>query len=62
MLGWHHQLKGHEFEQTPGAGDGQGGVACYSPWSCKETRLSDVTELKHPLFSFFYKDVTDSTA
>ena len=41
MVGWHHQLKGHEFEQTPGTGDGQGGLACYSPWSSQE---SDMTE------------------
>ena len=45
MVGQYHQFSGHEFEQTPGAGDGQGGMACYSPWSCKETQLSDVTEL-----------------
>ena len=38
---WHHQLNGHEFEQAPGAGDGQGSLACCSPWSCKE---SDTTE------------------
>ena len=41
MVGWHHQLNGHEFEQAPGASDGQGGLACHSPWGCKE---SDVTE------------------
>ena len=40
MLGWHHQLNGHEFE-APGVGDGQGGLACCSPWGCKE---SDMTE------------------
>ena len=34
MVGWHHRLDGHEFEQTPGDGDGQGGLACSSP--CKE--------------------------
>ena len=28
MVGWHHQLNGHEFEQTPGVGDGQGGLVC----------------------------------
>ena len=28
MVGWHHQLDGHEFEQAPGVGDGQGGLAC----------------------------------
>ena len=32
MVGWHHRLNGHEFEQAPGVGDGQGGLACYSPW------------------------------
>ena len=33
MVGWHHQLDGHEFEQTPEAGDGQGSLACCSPKS-----------------------------
>ena len=28
MVGWHHRLNGHEFEETPGVGDGQGGLAC----------------------------------
>ena len=32
MLGWHHWLNGHEFEQAPGLGDGQGSVMFYSPW------------------------------
>ena len=41
MAGWHHQLNGHGFEQAPGFGDGQGSVACYSSWGCKE---SDTTE------------------
>ena len=41
MVGWHHQLNGHEFEQALGVGDGHGGLACCSPWSCKE---SDTTE------------------
>ena len=35
MVGWHHRLDGHELEQVPGAGDGQGGLACCSPWGCK---------------------------
>ena len=34
MVGWHHQLDGHEFEQAPGVGDGKGGLACCSPWGC----------------------------
>ena len=32
MVGWHHLLDGHEFEQAPGVGDGQGSLACHSPW------------------------------
>ena len=41
MVGWHHWLNGHEFEKILGVGDGQGGLACYSPQGCKE---SDMTE------------------
>ena len=41
MVGWHHQLSEHEFASTPGVGDGQGGLACCSPWGCKEL---DTTE------------------
>ena len=41
MVGWHHQLNGHEFEQTPGDGEGQGGLACCSLWGRKE---SDTTQ------------------
>ena len=43
MFGWHHRLDGHESEQAPGVGDGQGSLACCSPWVCKELdiRLSD---------------------
>ena len=36
MAGWHHPLNGHEFEWTPGLGDGQGGLACCDPWGRKE--------------------------
>ena len=36
MVGWHHWLDGHEFEQAPGVGDGQGSFACCSPWGHKE--------------------------
>ena len=46
MVGWHHRLDGHEFEQALGVGDGQGSLACCSPWSCKTwTWLSNWTEL-----------------
>ena len=41
MVGWHHRLNGHEFEQAPGDGEGQGSLAWCSPWGCKEL---DTTE------------------
>ena len=41
MVGWHHRLNGHEFEQALGAGDGRGSLVCCSPWGRKE---SDTTE------------------
>ena len=40
MVGWHHRLDGHEFEQTPGVGDGQGSLACCSPWGHRESAMS----------------------
>ena len=42
MVGWHHRVNGHEFEQAPGNGEGQEGLACYSPGGRK---VSDMTEL-----------------
>ena len=41
MVGWHHRLDGHEFEQAPGVGEGQGSLVYYSSWGCEE---SDMTE------------------
>ena len=41
MVGWHHQLNGHQFEQAPGDDEGQGSLVCCSPRGCKE---SDLTE------------------
>ena len=41
MVGWHHQFNGHESEQTSENEEGQGNMACCSPWCCKE---SDTTE------------------
>ena len=37
MVGWHHRLNGHEFEQTQGDGEGQGSLACCTPWGAKES-------------------------
>ena len=49
MFGWHHQCNGHEFEQNPGNGEGQGGLVCCGPWGCEE---SDTTwQLKNSLYN-----------
>ena len=51
MVGWHHWLDGHGFEQTLGVGDGLENLACCSPWGCKEL---DMTEgLNWPDFIFY---------
>ena len=45
MVGWHHRLGGHEFEQVPGDGDQQGSLGCCSPWGRRsQTRLSNWTD------------------
>ena len=40
MVGWHHQLNGHEFEQAPGEGEGQGSLVCCSLWGCEELNVT----------------------
>ena len=41
MVGWHHQFNGHEFEYSLGDGEGQGSLACCSPWGCKELNTTE---------------------
>ena len=41
MVGWHHQLNGHEFEQAPGDGKELGCLVCYCPWGCKELDMTE---------------------
>ena len=41
MVGWHHCFNGHEFEQVQGDGEGQGGLACCSPWCHKELDMTE---------------------
>ena len=41
MVGWHHQLDGHELKQAPGVGDGQGGLVCCRPWVRKELDMTE---------------------
>ena len=40
MVGWHHQLNGHESEQTPGDSERQGSLMCYNPWGLKELNMT----------------------
>ena len=48
MVGWHHWLDGHEFEQAPGVGDGKGSLVCCSSWGLKESYTTeDSTELNN---------------
>ena len=57
MVGWHQQLKGPEFEETPGNGEGQGSLACCSPWGRKEpdsTEQLNWTELNIPLYICYH--------
>ena len=57
MVGWYHQLSGHEFEWTLGVGDGQGGQACCSPWGCKEldtTERLNWSELNRHIHNSWY--------
>ena len=54
MVGWHHQLNGHEFEQALGVGDGQRSLACCSPWGHKELDTNERlnwTELTHYIYN-----------
>ena len=64
MVGWYHQLNGHEFEQALGDGDGQGGLVCCSPWGHKvlDTNERPNTKNMHsnedpaqPIINYFLK-------
>ena len=49
LVGWHHQLNGHEFEQALGVGDGQGSLACSNPWGCQESDRTERLNLEYVL-------------
>ena len=49
MVGWHHRLNGHEFEQAPGDGEGQGSLACCSLWGHKD--LDTTERLNNSIFN-----------
>ena len=52
MVGWHHQLDGHEFEQVPGVGDRQGRLACCSPWGRKESHATEPLNWTELIWNF----------
>ena len=63
MVGWHHLLNGHDFEQTLGGGEGQGGLAWYSPWDHKESdttgQVNNSNNQDYIVLSFSCQVVTD---
>ena len=52
MVGWHHRLKGHGFQQALEVGDGQGSLACYSPRSHKESYLTEELDTQHTVCTY----------
>ena len=50
MVGWHHRLNGHEFEQALGDSEGQGSLACYSPGGCVESDMTEQLNNSNKLF------------
>ena len=68
MVGWHHWLNGHVFEQTPGDNEGQGSLAWYSPWSHKDlymlsdwTRRSPDSGKKSDIFTSIVENSKENT-
>ena len=54
MVGWHHQLNGREFEQASEVGDGQGSLACCSPWGHKKSNMTEQLNWTEFYILFFY--------
>jgi len=51
MVGWNHRLNGHEFEQAPGDGEGQGSLVCCSPWGRKKLDMTVTEQQQKSVFS-----------
>ena len=62
MVGCHHRLDGHEFEQALGAGDGQGSLACYSPWGHKESDMPEWLNWTELNWNQYPKELVSSQA
>ena len=58
MVGWHHRLNGHEFEQALGDSEGQGSLACCSPWGHKKSNMTEQLNNNKPILSCLYKDTS----
>ena len=56
IVGWHHRLNGHEFEQTPGDSGGQGSLVCCSPWGQKELDTTEQLHNKKQIYSIKSKN------
>ena len=54
MVGWHHQLNGHEFEQTAGDSEGQGSLTCCSPWGHKGWDLTNNSDLNSEIVTYVF--------
>ena len=57
MVGWHHQLNGHESVQTLEDSEGQGSLACYSPWGCKESDMTERLNNNNTLYTIYYRSI-----
>ena len=57
MVGWHHHLNGHVFEQAPGVGDGQGGLACCGSLECKELDMTEQLNNKKEVHGLFFHEL-----
>ena len=57
MVGWHHQLDGHEFEQTPGVGDGHRSLVCCSPWGRKDLDMTEQLNNINNILENLEKDI-----
>ena len=62
MVGWHHWLNGHEFEQAPGVVDGQGSLLCCSPWGRKELDTTEQLNWTKQKTWWFHKKITKGLA
>ena len=65
MIGWHYQLNGQEFEQTPGGGEGQASPVCCIPWGCQESNSTERLNNNNNKFTktmcfYFNAQITDS--